>query len=961
MPSRKGLSKRTEQGESGIRRCASPTNLPVQINPPKPARVVAAEGMNKFPSANSSQDTKKRRGSGLDLSGSKAKRYQRDGKAIQFSDLLIECKLLIFSYLINENSFTQGPWAVSKEWHQLCRNHRLWREVPSFTSSGQVNPFAFKYLGLKNQGTEGTCFKVYHRRSGKIFAMKRARVYPTGEGVPYYMLRELAFLRGLSHPHIATVERISLVDNQLYLFFNYTEKSLFDLINPNNDANGGIPLPHTLIKRFMFQILQGVAFCHQRGVLHRNLKPKHLLIDIPALNSEQRCIPVNEERSKLAELMGVSTANAKNDEEDAQESAKVSSSSKTSSTDAGGTEALSADCENKRQVGMEQIIMNPTEEPASGQQNTLKPVPAMDKEVYSKLLEAAEHGTLRISDFALVRSTSVPLRKYTTEVVTLWYRSPEVLMGGQYFAAVDVWSVGCVFAEMILGKPLFPGICEVGQLFQIFLKLGTPTAESWPGFTSLPNYSFSFPNWRKRPLSKHIRTPDGRKLEPAGLDLMSKMLTVNPDHRITAEEAVNHPYFDSIRDSCSPTADPAPESSTLRRSASATIPLLNTIDPDFEQPPYEPGRLDLNDMCWSCPEQEPISATSAWKYSKKLHEIVNAKKRTQQGLEDPMYLVRYYHYLKVLEKGMYPLRSYMSTTGLNAPGNNTNSSSSSSSSSNSRERLNEATVSEGSAMVQADLLPIHRAMLVDWLVEVIDVFEMSVRSVFTAVNYTDRHLALRTVERKQFQLLGATCLHIASKCEDVSYIGVEDLVVCADRVYEEQDVLKLEEEVLNTLDFRICVPTVIDFLNIFIVRLGFGEEEDEMCTELAPGDKHLARIDVSKKARILSQYMAELSLQEYFFMWKMPSEVAAAALVLALYYTDAVTSFFPYEERLIATTGYSLADIRESVEQLKEAHIEAPLKHTLTVIKRRYQRDVLCKVAFIEPKTNLSGLYPETG
>ena len=79
------------------------------------------------------------------------------------------------------------------------------------------------------------------------------------------------------------------------------------------------------------------------------------------------------------------------------------------------------------------------------------------------MLQAAEYGTIRISDFALVRSTSIPLRNYTTEVVTLWYRSPEVLMGGQYFAAVDVWSVGCVFAEMILGKPLFPGICEKWQ------------------------------------------------------------------------------------------------------------------------------------------------------------------------------------------------------------------------------------------------------------------------------------------------------------------------------------------------------------------------------------------------------------------------------------------------------------------------------------------------------------------
>lgn len=116
-------------------------------------------------------------------------------------------------------------------------------------------------------------------------------------------------------------------------------------------------------------------------------------------------------------------------------------------------------------------------------------------------------------------------------------------------------------------------------------------------------------------------------------------------------------------------------------------------------------------------------------------------------------------------------------------------------------------------------------MLVDWLIEgtsdsfvdgisllssipsVVDVFEMCLRTAFLAVNYTDRFLNIVMVKKTRFQLLGATCLHVASKCEDVSYIGVEDLAMCADNVYTSTEVLKMEEKLLNALNFTLAVPT----------------------------------------------------------------------------------------------------------------------------------------------------------
>ena len=102
----------------------------------------------------------------------------------------------------------------------------------------------------------------------------------------------------------------------------------------------------------------------------------------------------------------------------------------------------------------------------------------------------------QLADFAL--SSSARGRDLTQEVVTLWYRAPELLLGGAYDQGVDVWSVGCVFAEMALGRPLFRGDSEVGQLFSIFQALGTPHEGSWPGVEQLPFYRDRFPKWETR-------------------------------------------------------------------------------------------------------------------------------------------------------------------------------------------------------------------------------------------------------------------------------------------------------------------------------------------------------------------------------------------------------------------------------------------------------------------------------
>lgn len=110
-------------------------------------------------------------------------------------------------------------------------------------------------------------------------------------------------------------------------------------------------------------------------------------------------------------------------------------------------------------------------------------------------------GHIKLADFGLARSFHLPMRGYTHEVVTLWYRAPEILLGTKFYATgVDIWSLGCIFAEMILRKPLFPGDSEIDQIYRIFQHMGTPNENIWPGCTQLPDFKPIFPKWEAKPI-----------------------------------------------------------------------------------------------------------------------------------------------------------------------------------------------------------------------------------------------------------------------------------------------------------------------------------------------------------------------------------------------------------------------------------------------------------------------------
>jgi cyclin-dependent kinase len=155
-----------------------------------------------------------------------------------------------------------------------------------------------------------------------------------------------------------------------------------------------------------------------------------------------------------------------------------------------------------------------------------------------------ENGSkLKIADFGLSRNFSIPIGKFTHEVVTLWYRSPEILLGAKcYSTPIDLWSIGCILAEMLSGRPCFCGESEFEQLLGIFRILGTPDTKNWPCISEFRDWH-DFPKWFPEKLEKVFPN-----LEPDAINILKSFLRLDPMKRITANRAIDLPFFDEIRD-----------------------------------------------------------------------------------------------------------------------------------------------------------------------------------------------------------------------------------------------------------------------------------------------------------------------------------------------------------------------------------------------------------------------------
>ncbi|KAF1761247.1 hypothetical protein GCK72_009501 [Caenorhabditis remanei] len=294
----------------------------------------------------------------------------------------------------------------------------------------------FTKLEKIGEGTYGVVYKGRNRRTNAMVAMKKIRLESEDEGVPSTAVREISLLKELQHPNVVGLEAVIMQENRLYLIFEFLS---YDLKRYIDTLGKDEYLTPDVLRSYTFQILQAMCFCHQRRVIHRDLKPQNLLVD--------------------------------------------------------------------------------------------------------------SKGAIKLADFGLARAIGIPIRVYTHEVVTLWYRAPEILMGAhRYSMGVDMWSIGCIFAEMATKKPLFQGDSEIDELFRIFRVLGTPTELEWNGVESLPDYKATFPKWRENYLrDKFYDKKTGRKfMDEDGFSLLEGLLIYDPALRLSSKKALIHPYFNDI-------------------------------------------------------------------------------------------------------------------------------------------------------------------------------------------------------------------------------------------------------------------------------------------------------------------------------------------------------------------------------------------------------------------------------
>ncbi|XP_048474828.1 cyclin-dependent kinase 4 [Rhincodon typus] len=144
-------------------------------------------------------------------------------------------------------------------------------------------------------------------------------------------------------------------------------------------------------------------------------------------------------------------------------------------------------------------------------------------------------GQVKLADFGLARIYSCQMA-LTPVVVTLWYRAPEVLLQATYATPVDMWSTGCIFAEMFRRRPLFCGKSELDQLGKIIDMTGLPAEEDWPEDVTLPRSAF--PNRPPQLVKSYVP-----EIDDLGAELLLELLAFSPHKRISAFDALRHPYF----------------------------------------------------------------------------------------------------------------------------------------------------------------------------------------------------------------------------------------------------------------------------------------------------------------------------------------------------------------------------------------------------------------------------------
>ncbi|VVA93966.1 unnamed protein product [Arabis nemorensis] len=294
----------------------------------------------------------------------------------------------------------------------------------------------FEKIDKIGQGTYSNVYKAKDMLTGKIVALKKVRFDNLEPESVKFMAREILVLRRLDHPNVVKLEGLvtSRMSCSLYLVFQYMDHDLAGLA-----SSPVVKFSESEVKCLMRQLLSGMEHCHNRGVLHRDIKGSNLLID--------------------------------------------------------------------------------------------------------------DVGVLKIADFGLATIFDPNhKRPMTSRVVTLWYRAPELLLGAtDYGVGIDLWSAGCILAELLAGRPIMPGRTEVEQLHKIYKLCGSPSEDYWKKgkFTHGAIY-------KPREPYKRCITETFKDFPPSSLPLIDTLLSIEPEDRQTATAALKSEFFTSEPYACEP-------------------------------------------------------------------------------------------------------------------------------------------------------------------------------------------------------------------------------------------------------------------------------------------------------------------------------------------------------------------------------------------------------------------------
>lgn len=286
----------------------------------------------------------------------------------------------------------------------------------------------YENLGLVGEGSYGMVMKCRNKDSGRIVAIKKFLESDDDKMVKKIAMREIKLLKQLRHENLVNLLEVCKKKKRWYLVFEFVDHTILDDLKlfPNG-------LDYQVVQKYLFQIINGIGFCHSHNIIHRDIKPENILV--------------------------------------------------------------------------------------------------------------SQSGVVKLCDFGFARTLAAPGEVYTDYVATRWYRAPELLVGDvKYGKAVDIWAIGCLVIEMLMGQPLFPGESDIDQLHHIMTCLGN----------LIPRHQELF---YKNPVFAGVRLPEIKdtdaeplesrypKLPEVVISLAKKCLHIDPDKRPFCADLLHHDFF----------------------------------------------------------------------------------------------------------------------------------------------------------------------------------------------------------------------------------------------------------------------------------------------------------------------------------------------------------------------------------------------------------------------------------